>query len=99
MPERQVTVYSFRQLWRETLPSEGACGRAEFEIECSSGTYVRSLIADLHDAYCLELRRTAIGPFEVRDAVAPPSRGQDCGELPVIALADALAKLPRDPGH
>jgi len=36
---------------------------------------VRSLIADLDDAYCLELRRTAIGPFQVRDAVAPPARG------------------------
>jgi tRNA pseudouridine55 synthase len=99
MPERQVTVYSFRQLWRDTTLSEGECARAEFEIECSSGTYVRSLIADLHDAYCLELRRTAIGPFEVREAVAPPSGARNCGELPVIALADALAKLPRDPGH
>ena len=29
-----------------------------FEIECSAGTYVRSLIADLGDAYCEELRRT-----------------------------------------
>ena len=32
--------------------------RAAFAIECGSGTYVRSLIADLGDAYCLELRRT-----------------------------------------
>ena len=42
--------------------------RAAFAIECGSGTYVRSLIADLGDAYCLELRRTAIGPFDVADA-------------------------------
>ena len=61
MPERQVTVYRFEQLWREG-------DRAEFEIECSSGTYVRSLIADLGDAYCESLRRTAIGPFEVDEA-------------------------------
>ena len=51
MPPRQVTVHRFEQLWREG-------DRAEYEIECSSGTYVRSLIADLGDAYCLELRRT-----------------------------------------
>ena len=53
----------FEQLWRERDDRVGsaACG---FVIECSSGTYVRSLIADLGDAYCLELRRTAIGPFE-----------------------------------
>jgi len=69
MPERFVTVHRFEQVWREG-------DLARFEIECSSGTYVRSLIADLGDAYCLELRRTAIGPFEVTDAVAPPRRGE-----------------------
>ncbi len=42
--------------------------RAEFEIECSSGTYVRSLVTDLGDAYCEELERTAIGPFRLADA-------------------------------
>ena len=52
---------------------------AAFAIECGSGTYVRSLIADLGDAYCLELRRTAIGPFDVADAVAPPPRGARAG--------------------
>lgn len=69
MPERIVTVHRFEQTWRE-----GEIAR--FEIECSSGTYVRSLIADLGDAYCLQLRRTAIGPFDVEDAVAPPARGE-----------------------
>jgi tRNA pseudouridine55 synthase len=71
LPERQVTVYRFEQLWRRG-------DRAEFEIECSSGTYVRSLIADLGDAYCESLRRTAIGPFTAEDA----------GTL--LPLADAL---------
>ena len=61
VPERQVTVHRFEQRWREG-------DRAEFAIECSSGTYVRSLIADLGDAYCESLRRTAIGPFEVDEA-------------------------------
>ena len=61
MPERQVTVHRFEQLWRRE-------DRAEFEIECSSGTYVRSLVADLGDAYCEELRRTAIGRFSVDEA-------------------------------
>lgn len=61
LPERTVTVYRFEQLWRED-------DRAAFTIECSAGTYVRSLIADLNDAYCLELRRTQIGPFAVDQA-------------------------------
>ena len=50
-----------------------------FEIECSSGTYVRQLVADLGDAYCEELERTAIGDFRLEDAdperVVPLVRG------------------------
>ena len=99
MPERLVTVYRFRQLWREPGGAADGGARAAFEIECAAGTYVRSLIADLGDAYCLELRRMAIGPFEVRDAVAPPRRGSAWPEAPVIALQDALAMLPAAPPH
>ncbi|MDQ6810624.1 MAG: tRNA pseudouridine(55) synthase TruB, partial [Actinomycetota bacterium] len=94
MPERIVNVYRFEQLWREQQASAGEPVRAAFEIECGAGTYVRSLIEDLGDGYCLALRRTAIGPFEVRDAVAPPPRGGPWADPPVIALARALAMLP-----
>ncbi len=92
MPERIVTVSRFEQLWREP----GVEGdprqppRAAFLIECGSGTYVRSLIADLEDAYCLSLRRTAIGPFKVEDAAALPARGTRWHDAPVIALERAL---------
>lgn len=58
--------------------------RAEYEIECSSGTYIRSLVTDLGDAYCEELERTAIGPFRLEDA--DPER--------LVPLRDALAFLP-----
>jgi tRNA pseudouridine55 synthase len=54
---------------------------------------VRSLIADLGDAYCLELRRTAIGPFCVRDALAPPPREGPWKRPPVIELEHALGML------
>ena len=77
VPEREVVVHRFEQLWREG-------GRAGFAIECSAGTYVRSLIADLGDAYCEELRRTAIGPFSVEDA----------DHARVVPLAAALGFLP-----
>jgi tRNA pseudouridine55 synthase len=89
LPERTVRVYRFEQLWRDGE-------RAGFEIECGSGTYVRSLIADLGDAYCLELRRAAIGPFQVRDAAPPPARGEPWRDAPLIALADALARAGVD---
>ena len=78
VPEREVTVYRFEQRWREG-------DRAAFSIDCSSGTYVRSLIADLGDAYCEELRRTRVGPFDVADA--DPTR--------VLPLERALSFLPR----
>jgi tRNA pseudouridine55 synthase len=76
--EREVTVYRFELLDRDAE-------HARFLIECSAGTYVRSLIADLGDAYCTELRRTKIGPFDVDDA--DPTR--------VLPLDQALSFLPR----
>jgi tRNA pseudouridine55 synthase len=94
MPERVVTVYSFRELWREPCAGSPGTARAAYEIECAAGTYVRSLIADLGDAYCVELRRTAIGPFDVGHAAAPPRRGERWRDPPLIALGEALARLP-----
>jgi len=94
LPEREVQVTRFELLWRRD-------DRAAFAIECSSGTYVRSLIADLGDAYCLELRRTRIGPFSVEDAAASAeeatARAIDLGDalaavLPVVEVAGEDAR-------
>jgi tRNA pseudouridine55 synthase len=74
---RPVTVYR-----AELLAHDG--DRAEFEIECSSGTYVRSLITELGDAYCEELERTAIGPFHLEDA----------SEERILPLNEALDFMP-----
>jgi tRNA pseudouridine55 synthase len=74
---RPVTVHRAELLWHEGE-------RAAFELEVSSGTYVRSLIADLGDAYCDELERTAVGPFRLEDA--DPER--------VVAPFEALPFLP-----
>jgi tRNA pseudouridine55 synthase len=60
-PLREVDVYS-----AELLSSDGEF--AHYEIVCSAGTYVRTLVETLGDAYCSDLRRTAIGPFAVEDA-------------------------------
>jgi tRNA pseudouridine55 synthase len=77
---RAVTVHRADLLWR-------AGDRAAFEIECSTGTYVRQLVAALGDAYCEELERTAIGPFRLEDA--DPER--------VVPLSEALAFLHERP--
>jgi tRNA pseudouridine55 synthase len=75
-PEREVEVHR-----AELLGVDGE--RAEFEIECSSGTYVRTLIETLGDAFCERLRRVAIGPFRVDEADGEP-----------LALEAAMAFLP-----
>lgn len=77
LAEREIDVYGFEQLWHDG-------DRRGFAVECSSGTYVRSLIADLGDAYCEQLRRTRIGDFEIADA--DPERA--------LALSAALAFMP-----
>ena len=76
MPPRLVRVHRFELLDRDAE-------RAELEVECSAGTYVRSLVADLPgDAYCESLRRTRIGPFAVEEAGGPP-----------LALSQALDRI------
>jgi tRNA pseudouridine55 synthase len=80
-PPRDVEVYRAELLGRDGED-------ARYEIECSSGTYVRTLIETLGDAYCSELRRTAIGPFRVGDAGEEISV-ERVGEL-IPAAAEAM---------
>lgn len=81
-PERDVEVHRAELLW-----SEGDL--VQYEIECSAGTYVRILVETLGDAYCAELRRTAIGPFRVEDA------GQRVGLDRVAELVPPVAEALR----
>lgn len=60
-------------------------------VECSSGTYVRSLAADLgHDlgggAHLASLRRTAVGPFELAEA-------HDLDHLELLAMVEGVRHL------
>ena len=59
-------------------------------MRCSSGTYVRQLVADLGElcgagAYCAELERTEVGPFSLADA----------DEERLLPLSDALSRSCR----
>jgi tRNA pseudouridine55 synthase len=78
-PEREVEVY------RAELLGEDA-GSATYEIECSAGTYIRTLVETLGDAYCSDLRRTAIGPFRVDDAGEELSLGRVAELVPEAVL-------------
>jgi tRNA pseudouridine55 synthase len=99
-PARRVHVARF-----EVSPGEGA-GVWRIEVQCSAGTYVRALAADLGTAlgggaHLRALRRRAIGPFTEADAhtlaqleaAAPASSGS--GHPCVLAPAAALPHLQR----
>jgi tRNA pseudouridine55 synthase len=80
-PTRQVTVHR-----AELIESDAE--RATFEIECSSGTYVRTLVETLEDAYCESLRRTAIGDMLV------PASGRE--EVSIERLTEFLPERRLD---
>lgn len=66
IPERKVTVYEY-ELLDYTYPE------VKVRVHVSSGTYVRTLAADLGQAlgtgaYCTQLRRTQIAEFSVQNA-------------------------------
>ena len=63
---REITVKEFEILNLEN-------GQSEFGVDCSSGTYVRSLSHELGQrlgcgGVLVELRRTDVGPFQIEDA-------------------------------
>jgi tRNA pseudouridine55 synthase len=63
MPLRRSTVYE--------LDTVGYTGETvTLDLRVSSGTYVRA-IAHALGGHCATLRRTAVGPFDVADAVTP----------------------------
>ncbi len=63
MPLRRSTVYAL-----DVVACAG--GKLTLDLHVSSGTYVRAL-ADALGGHCTALRRTAVGPFTVEDAVPP----------------------------
>ncbi len=68
LKKRIVSVYSL-QIMSVQLPD------VTMKVTCSKGTYVRSLAADMArelgpGGHLSSLRRIAIGPFEVRDALS-----------------------------
>jgi tRNA pseudouridine55 synthase len=101
-PPRSVTVYRF-----DLAAAAGADPRPhgggpvfDAEVECSSGTYIRSLAADLGallggGAHLRNLRRTAVGPFTVAQAVALDVAGVSDVMGPAAALR-GLAQVTVD---
>jgi len=86
---RPVTVY------RYDVVGEREPGVFAVEVECSSGTYVRTLAADVGTAlgggaHLRNLRRTAVGAFKVSDGVAVEA----LDETRVLPAAEVMRDYP-----
>jgi tRNA pseudouridine55 synthase len=96
---RPVTVHSFA-----VLAVRG--NEIDIDVTCSSGTYIRTLAADLGTlmgggAHLKNLCRTSIGRFEVADAVALDELSADDSEphsylRPVIECVRGLTRFDAD---
>ena len=87
---RPVTVHRYEVVGPGPDPSTFM-----IDVRCSSGTYVRTLAADLGEAlgggaHLRDLRRTAIGSFSVADAVPL----DELGPAHVLSAVDALRDYP-----
>jgi tRNA pseudouridine55 synthase len=95
---RPVTIHGLRVVAaRWDLPQP----ELDLEVDCSSGTYVRSLARDLALAagslgHLGALRRTVVGPFDVANAFTGvmEARGADMVQA-AIPLGRALPHLPQ----
>lgn len=77
----------------------GEYPRAQFVVECGSGTYIRSLAADLGEAlggcaHLVSLRRLRVGPFPVEEArILEEIAGSP--EKVLLPLVEAVRHLAR----
>ncbi len=90
---RSVTVSRFEVRAERRDPEAGTVD-LDVVVDCSSGTYIRALARDLGAAlgvggHITALRRTAIGPFSVEDAVPSDAIARDALRDPA-AIAAAL---------
>jgi tRNA pseudouridine55 synthase len=91
---RPVTVHGF-----ELVALDPAAQTAVFEISCSSGTYVRTLISDLatslgSGAYLTALRRTSVGHLTVDSAGSSQDLQPATLHNHIIPSLDVVSHLP-----
>jgi tRNA pseudouridine55 synthase len=91
---RPVRVHSLK-----LTSTDPAQATASFEISCSSGTYVRTLISDLAThlqtgAYLTALRRLQVGHLSVKDAVTPQNLHPPTIYNHIIPMKEVISHLP-----
>jgi tRNA pseudouridine55 synthase len=102
--ERRARPIEITRLERRTLAGD----ELVLEVACSKGTYVRTLAMEIGaalgcGAYLTALRRTAVGPFDLADAVSLEALAAASAEqarerlLPVEVLVRGLGRRECDP--
>jgi tRNA pseudouridine55 synthase len=90
LPPAQVEIHRFTLRHRDGPD-------VAFEAEVGSGTYLRSLARELGEslgcgAHLRELRRTAVGPFDVSESI-PLDQARE-GRLQLLPALEAVRHLP-----
>jgi tRNA pseudouridine55 synthase len=92
---RPVKIHSF-ELTSYDPPEQSAT----FRISCSSGTYVRSLVADMADsldtaAYLTQLRRDTVGTMSLQNAASLENLNYEQMHNRIIQITEIVAHLPK----
>ena len=91
---RAITVHAF-----ELVSLDPETASAIFRISCGSGTYARTLVADLAasldtGAYLTALRRTRVGHLPVEEAITPDELDTDNLHNRIMQSRESVAHLP-----
>jgi len=89
LPARRVTVHAL-----DVTGLDLAAATVDLDVRCSSGTYIRAIARDLGAAlgvggHLTALRRTAVGPFEIDDALTLEALADDFAMTPIADAARA----------
>ena len=96
IPPRQVSVHGIELLHYEWP-------RVEVAIHCAKGFYVRSLARDLGMAlgtggHCVSIRRTAVGPFVIENAITLEDVPQPLGQTDLLTIDLGLEMVRQGDG-
>ena len=103
-PAREITIKSFVRTSPIDWNKEEGLVTFSFKVECSKGTYVRTLAVDLADSLCYaghmsKLQRTASNGLLIKDAIklSKIEEIQESGKLSTILYPAeyAVSDLPR----
>lgn len=94
IPAREVTIQRF-SIDDIRRADDGKTIDLDIEVQCTAGTYIRALARDLGEAlgtggYLTALRRTAVGPYHIDDAVTIDQLAENFQYTDISVAAEKL---------